>query len=149
MLVNFLGSLCIQTKVAKKSQNSLLAPSNRTCMLASFLATIQLFTRSRYTCLDAHLSPALLDTCVLHNWVRLFLMFDSCFYSTMLSWDIVFKTFIQPYSEKREERYYEKRVHESKKNNRKIVSTYCAFLVLSMHFFISEYSLICAHNFVF
>ena len=40
-------------------------------------------------------------------------------------------------------------VHESKKNNWKIVLTHCAFLVLSMHFFISEYSLICAHNFLF
>ena len=81
-----------------------MAPSNRTCMLASFLATIQLFTRSRYTCLDAHLSPALLDTCVLHNWVRLFLIFNSCFYSPMFSWDIVFKTFMQPNSAKREEK---------------------------------------------
>ena len=81
-----------------------MAPSNPTCMLASFLATIQLFTRSRYTCLDAHLSPALLDTCVLHNWVRLFLIFNSCFYSPMFSWDIVFKTFMQPNSAKREEK---------------------------------------------
>ena len=126
-----------------------MAPSNRTCMLASFLATIQLFTRSRYTCLDAHLSPALLDTCVLHNWVRLFLMFDSCFYSTMFSWDIIFKTFIQPNSAKREEKCSEKRSAWKWKNNWEIILTHCAFLVLSMHFFISEYSLICAHNFVF
>ena len=80
-----------------------MAPSNRTCMLASFLATIQLFTRSRYTCLDAHLSPALLDTCVLHNGVELFLIMYCCFYALAFSWDIFFKTFMQPYSAKREE----------------------------------------------
>ena len=121
-----------------------MAPSNRTCMLASFLATIQLFTRSRYTCLDAHLSPALLDTCVLHNWVRLFLIFNSCFYSPMFSWDIVFKNSCNHIVRKRKKNVMKRGVHESKKIiieksfQPNVPSWYypCTFSLVNIHLFV-------------